>query len=83
MVRILSGIFPIFPPQNPPIFPHFSLFLTPFSSTFFLSFFTLVVFRGAKFVNRHPHFLMRLPWGNGLNESRDDFIGTDVLNGRG
>ena len=51
MVRILSGIFPTFPPQNLPIFPYFSLFLTPFSSTFFLSFFTLVVFRGARFIN--------------------------------
>ena len=56
MVRILSGIFPTFPPQNLPIFPYFSLFLTPFSSTFFLSFFTLVVFRGARFTNYDLRF---------------------------
>ena len=49
IVCILSGIFPTFPPQNLPIFPYFFLFLTPFSSTFFLSFFTLVVFRGGRF----------------------------------
>ncbi len=51
MVRILSGIFPLFLLKIFPFSPIFSFFLTPFSSTFFLSFFTLVVFRGGRITN--------------------------------
>ena len=35
MVRILSDIFPIFLPQNPPIFPFFDSFLLNFFSLVF------------------------------------------------